>query len=137
MRSLRLAYGRNTRILRMTVVASLALGLAASSASAAEPEKTAVAAAVEKPTAAQLETWRQTLAKTPRPKKACYTAAYPDTTWHEAPCKPKSTKLYPPRRGTGILPELVGGPNGVDYSAQVTGNITEAEGSFDPSGTTV
>ena len=136
------ARGGIVTVLGAMVVASLLSGLSSSRAAAAEPgapaaKEPAAAAAAEKPTAAQLETWRQTLAKTPRPKKACYTATYPDTTWHEAPCKPKSTKLYPPRRGTGILPELVGGPGGVDYSAQVTGHISQAEGSFDPSGTVV
>jgi hypothetical protein len=120
-----------TCIVSTALIASLMLGLASSGAFAAEPEKKEATA--EKPTPAQLQTWRQTLAKTPRPKKACYTATYPDTAWHEAPCKPKSTKLYPPRRGKGILPEpeVVGGFMGVDLSAQVTGHISEAEGSFD------
>jgi len=135
----------------MTVAASLLSGLLSSIVTAAEqppppskapapavvtPQPAAVAAA-EKPTAAQLETWRQTMVKAPRPNKACYAATYPDTQWHEVTCGPKPTKLYPPRPGTGILPEIVGGPNGVDYLAQVTGNITQAEGSFDPNGTVV
>jgi len=128
--------------LSIMVVAGLMSAVLTGRAAAAEPEKPATkepaaAVAVEKPTAAQLQTWRQTLAKTPRPKKACYTATYPDTQWHEVFCKPKSTKLYPPRRGKGILPALVGGTNGVDFTAQVTGHISEAEGSFDPNGTVV
>ena len=80
-----------------------------------------------RPAAEELERWRKTLLKASRPKKACYTVTYPDTQWHEIACKTPPDKPYPPRHG--IRPETVG--NGPDFSAVVTGHITEAEGSFD------
>jgi hypothetical protein len=90
------------------------------------------------PTVEELETWRQTMHRTARPKngQGCFTATYPDTTWHEETCKTPPHKLYPPKRPGMIRPETVGGA-GPDFSAVVTGHITEAEGSFDSSTTGV
>ena len=96
----------------------------------------AQAQAQRPPTAVELESWRKTIVKTPRPKKACFVANYPETVWHEVACKPPIRKLFPPKRGKGIRFETVGGPNGVDFVPGVTGHSFEAEGSFDP-GTTV
>jgi VWD domain-containing protein len=90
-------------------------------------------------TQVERETWRKTILKTPRPTKegVCYEATYPETQWREAPCKPPLTKVYPPRRpGHAIRVDRVGGNSGTDFSPEVTGDITESEGSFDP-GTTV
>ena len=36
--------------------------------------------------AAQREDWRSTIARTPAPKKSCFTASYPKTEWQEVPC---------------------------------------------------
>jgi hypothetical protein len=80
-----------------------------------------------KPNPEELETWRKTILKTPRLKKACFKATYPETEWHEVACKTPPNKPYPPRHG--IRTETVG--NGPDFSPVVTGHITEAEGSFD------
>jgi hypothetical protein len=87
-------------------------------------------AASTKGTAAERETWRKALMKTPRPTNGCYTATYPERQWREVPCKTPPTKLFLPRtRGTTQL-ETVGG-SGPDFTATVTGAITQAEGSFD------
>ena len=118
---------------------ALALGVAWSAAgqTPVKPaeEKTQISPAAEmaqlnnkrRPAAEELERWRKTLLKAPRPKKACYSVTYPDTEWHEVACKTPPNKPYPPRHG--IRPETVG--NGPDFSAVVTGHITEAEGKFD------
>jgi hypothetical protein len=114
---------------------ALALVLLSGAVTLARAAETTLLAS-EKPTAAQLDVWRQKLTETRRDKKACYTASYPDVVWHEAPCKPKTTKLFPPRRTRAILPSIVGAGN-FDFVAGVTGHISVAQGSFDPSGTVV
>ena len=81
----------------------------------------------EKPTAVERESWRKTILHTPRPKKACYAATYPEAEWREVACKTPPHKLRVPRHG--IRPLTVG--DGLDFSATVTGYISEAEGSFD------
>jgi hypothetical protein len=80
------------------------------------------------PSANELETWRQAIVHTKRPRKACLTAKYPATAWTEVPCiKPPNTPFL---RAKGIRPLNVG--NGTDFSAQpASGLISEADGSFD------
>lgn len=75
----------------------------------------------------QRENWRKTILKTERPSKGCFAASFPETAWHAVACKVPPNKPFPPKRGGP--PVIVG--NGTDYSAQVTGHITEGEGSFD------
>ncbi len=80
------------------------------------------------PSANQLERWRQTIVRTKRPRKACFTAKYPATTWTEVPC------VRPPQipflRARGVRPLNVG--NGTDFSADpASGFISEADGLFD------
>ncbi|MGD0680613.1 MAG: hypothetical protein ABR990_01085 [Terracidiphilus sp.] len=108
---------------------------------AQEPKKPAPATEVRKPihlpvttqplpaSPAVFEAWRKAILKTPRPKKACYEATYPETAWREVACKEPLKKLYPPRRPGLIRSQTVGG-DGPDFSALVTGAITQAEGSF-------
>jgi von Willebrand factor type D domain len=79
------------------------------------------------PTAQQRETWRKSMVRTPRGKKGCFVATYPETKWREVQCGTPPNRPYPPRKG--LRPFTVG--NGVDFSAQVTGNTSQAEGSFD------
>jgi hypothetical protein len=79
------------------------------------------------PTVQQRETWRKAIVRTPRPKKGCFVARYPETKWREVPCATPPNRPYPPRQG--IRPQTVG--NGVDFSGQVTANTSQAEGSFD------
>jgi len=63
----------------------------------------------------------------PLPKKGCFTSSYPSTEWREVPCATPPARPYPPARGP--LPLTVG--NGNDVSAEVTGHISTAVGSFD------
>jgi hypothetical protein len=93
-------------------------------------EKAPVGGMVNKlPTAVERENWRKELLKVPRPKEGCFTANYPDKVWIEEACKEPSKKLYPPRHRGASKAETVGGA-GPDFSAEVTGAITQAEGSF-------
>jgi len=107
------------------VVAGLLWGAFSSRAIAAQPEPPAASA--QPPSAADLEAWRKSMVATPRPTTGCFTASYPDTQWQEVPCTTPPDRPYPPKSGTPS--ETVG--NGTDYSAEVTGSISEAEGSFD------
>ncbi|MGB8901382.1 MAG: hypothetical protein WCC90_20050, partial [Methylocella sp.] len=61
------------------------------------------------------------------PKKGCFKATYPKTEWEEVPCATAPNRPYPPARGP--RPETVG--NGNDFTAQVSGLISSAVGSFD------
>jgi hypothetical protein len=128
--------------------ASLMSGLMSSFAARAQPtEPTPAPSAATQPSAeevAKREAWRATIARTPAPKKGCFTALYPNTEWQEAPCGAPSR--YPnPAHGHGPgLPDTVVG-DGNDYSAvpagsglplpgnfaQVSGLISSAVGSFD------
>lgn len=122
---------RGTKILGIMAVASL---LALPITAAAQPKEPSPnvppAASTKQPTQAEREEWRKALMATPRPKRGCFTAAYPEKTWREVPCKAPPNKPHPPRTGGITKPEQVGG-NGIDFAATVTGNITQAEGSFD------
>jgi hypothetical protein len=82
------------------------------------------------PGAAERQNWRKELLAVPRPTNGCYTATYPERQWREVPCKAPPNKPYFPRASGMTRLETVGGA-GPDFSAVVTGNITQAEGSFD------
>jgi hypothetical protein len=82
-------------------------------------------------TAVEIENWRKSILKTPRAKVGCFAADYPGKQWHKVPCGKPNGKLYLPSRGGVVRTEQVGGTGGTDFSAQVTGNISQAEGSFD------
>jgi len=84
------------------------------------------AATNPKPDAGQLKGWRQTIAHTPRPEKACFVAEYPATVWTKVPC--------------GEPPKTLFLPDGVIHVGQAYDNaaqsfsqspITSAYGSFD------
>ncbi len=66
------------------------------------------------------------MAKKPLPKAGCFKATYPNPAWQESQCSKAPDKPYPPARGK--RPNTVG--NGDDFSAQVSGLLTSAEGSF-------
>lgn len=132
------------RTCAMLVLLTLALSVVsvAQSATEASQEKApatsqetkttgqAQASTYELGTAVEREHWRKTILHAPRPKKGCFEATYPETEWRDVACKPPLNKLYPPKRRGMIRTETVGGA-GPDFSAVVTGHITEAEGSFD------
>jgi hypothetical protein len=66
--------------------------------------------------------------KLPMPGRGCFKAAYPRIQWNQVRCAPRTRpKPFGPARGH--RPFTVG--NGNNYSAEVTGTMTEAEGSFD------
>lgn len=79
------------------------------------------------PSAQQLEDWRNGLRQTPPPQTGCYTSAYPSSQWQQVPCTTPPNIPYPPARGA--IGPTVG--NGNDVSAQVSGHISTAVGSFD------
>src|SRR5208282_3388003 len=92
----------NAGIKSCTMLAVVALSLASSGAGQTAgkmPEQTRARAVTEQESASQLateverESWRKTILKTPRPKKGCFTAAYPETEWREVPCKTPPHKL--------------------------------------------
>jgi hypothetical protein len=88
-------------------------------------------AVAPKPTAAQLKTWHKTLSKVSTPKVGCYAANYPNTTWRGIPCSTPPHKLYLPKIPGRSRVQQVGGGSNADFVAVVTGNMTEADGSFD------
>ena len=106
-------------------------------ATAAEPETPGSGKATiprtpeyHKPSKEELESWRQSILKIPQPNGGCFTAEYPEKEWRPVACKKPPNKLYLPK----TLVQQVG--NGPDFSATVTGLISQAEGSFEP-GTSV
>ena len=99
----------------------------------AEPEAkppSSQESAKQQPAEAEREGWRKKMLRIPRPKNGCFTATYPETEWREVPCKEPPHKPYPPKRLGMMRTDTVGG-TGSNFSAVVTGHITEAEGSFD------
>jgi hypothetical protein len=74
-----------------------------------------------------MEAWRKAMARVPLPTKGCFKASYPSTQWQEVQCTTAPTRPYPPARGP--QPATVG--NGHDVSAEVSGLLSEAVGSFD------
>lgn len=73
------------------------------------------------------EVWRASMSRAPAPQKGCFSATYPNTTWHEVPCTAAPAVPYPPARGPQS--DTVG--NGTDFAAEVSGSISTAIGSFD------
>ncbi len=123
--------GRGMKVLGAVTIATLLSMPVTTAAQAQAPTsgKPAEAGKTEQPTAAELEEWRKALRATPRPN-GCFAANYPERTWHQIPCNPPTpTKAYLPRQTRTTRVDQVGG-NGVDFAATVTGNISQATGSF-------
>jgi von Willebrand factor type D domain len=137
---------KSRRLVRAYAVTSLGaiialillFGLPSSSAMSAQPEPSGATAPAPSPTPAPTttqpqavqsrEAWRATMSRAPLPKQGCFTASYPSTEWHEVPCKPAPERRYLP--ADRPRPQIVGG-EGTDWTAQVSGAITGATGSFD------
>jgi hypothetical protein len=64
--------------------------------------------------------WQAAIARVSAPGSGCYNASYPKLQWHAVKCVTA--------RNWRLAPSKVG--NGVDYSAQVTGTISKATGTF-------
>jgi len=74
------------------------------------------------------DNWRVSIAQVPLPRKGCFQAAYPATTWRDVACTTTPNYPQPPKRGP--RPLVVGNSN--DISPRVpTGFISTAIGSFD------
>ena len=124
-----------TRLIGLTVVASLLWGLLPSRATWAQaPAAKESAPALQVPPApttsqasAAHKAWRESMSRTPKPKKGCYKATYPNTQWQEVPCTTAPQRPYPPARGP--RPDTVG--NGDDFTASASGFVSTAVGSFD------
>ena len=127
------------RILRRRAAVNIGVLIAALLAwpviSTAQPTTPAAAqpspATPGKPIGTERENWRKEMRAIPWPTHGCYTATYPERQWREIPCKTPPNKLYLPRAGGMTRNKTVGGAAGPDFSAMVTGHITQAEGSFD------
>jgi hypothetical protein len=117
------------RILRETAFAVIALFVVCNEPSRAADQDSAQKPGASKPTEVEVETWRQRIINTPQPKVGCFTASYPQTAWTEVPCSYEPMKTRLPKRGGGMLPEIVG--NGQDFVAVTAAHISEAEGRFD------
>src|SRR5215469_17110569 len=79
------------------------------------------------PSPSRIGKWQQAIESAGLPGKGCFTASFPRVEWRKTPCKAAPDLPYPPTRG--IASQTVG--NGVDYSAEVSGHLTSATGSFD------
>jgi len=77
--------------------------------------------------AAELQSWRAALAKSPLPGIGCFTTRYPSAAWQAVACAKSPNVPYRPKRG--VRPSIVG--NGNDSVASTTKLITAATGSFD------
>jgi hypothetical protein len=127
------ARGCVTRVLGSIFVASLSVGLLSSRAAAAPsevPASTPAPAAGQVATDVERENWRKKIMRTPQPTSGCFTATFPETDWRKVTCNTPPHNLYLPKH-RGIRPEQVGGGGGADFSAEVTGHISEAIGLFD------
>jgi hypothetical protein len=127
------AHRLGTKILGVMAVASLlSVPVTAPAQPKASPSPVPPQAATTgHPTAAEGEEWRKALMAIPRPTNGCFTATYPERKWRNVTCTPPTPhKLYPPQQGGMSRIDIVGGA-GPDFSAVVTGHISEAEGSFD------
>jgi hypothetical protein len=104
------------------VLAAAALVLAGLSAGAASAAPT--------PTAKTKAAWQADIGHVRQPGTGCYRASYPALAWHAARCvtAPKIPLIPRPRAARHAGPELVG--DGTDYSAQVSGLISQATGTF-------
>ncbi|MGH3169885.1 MAG: hypothetical protein ACRDN0_28895, partial [Trebonia sp.] len=76
--------------------------------------------------------WQSAMTHVQEPANGCYSASYPALSWHHVKCvtAPKVPLIPAPlaRSAKHAGPSAVG--NGVDYSAQVSGLISQATGTF-------
>lgn len=122
------ARARVARFIGVIFAAALLAGSVSSSATHAQSAKTAAASAAPHLSTEELvkrKAWGAAIARTPAPKKGCFTASYPKTEWQEVPCgrpSPFPNLVRRPRSDT------VGDSN--DYSTQASSLISSAVGTF-------
>jgi hypothetical protein len=110
-------------LLAVSMVTALTLSVAPSGANASTPEK-------------GIKQWQAAIAQLRLPGKGCFDATYPAVQWRLATCVRPPKTLFepapPPSLGGSPPPQAVGGALGAtDYSAQVSGVLSSATGSFD------
>src|SRR5262245_14744433 len=128
---------QKSAILVFALLVGVMSALSSSRATAASPETPAPtqagasAAAAAQPSsdeAARRKAWSEEMSRRPLPKKGCFNAKYPSPEWQEVPCGPASRYRNQPQPKGG-KPNQVGAGFG-DYSANTTGLISSATGSF-------
>jgi hypothetical protein len=72
--------------------------------------------------------WQGAIANLPTPGQGCYHASYPVLQWQATPCLVAPNVPLAPRLPMRGGPVVTG--NGTDYSAQVTGTLSKATGTF-------
>jgi len=134
--------GRIRRRLRWIVgVTAIAITALVTTSAATAP---AAPAASAHPTPMTRQNWHDAMVGTATPAKGCYSASYPTVAWRSVACTTAPNVPFAPKAGsespgsaeaagagvagTEVRPEVVG--NGTDYSAQVTGLMSGATGSF-------
>jgi len=80
------------------------------------------------------EVWRAAMLRTPLTKQGCFTASYPAVEWKETACTPAPDRgqipVPPPKRYVRKQGNTEQVGNGNDISAEVSGHIASAIGSF-------
>jgi hypothetical protein len=141
LRSFNSAHGLVTRVIGITLLASLPSGLLSSFTVSAQtapspstepaPAQTTSQGTTQQTTPRSLQQWRSDiLSRKALPKAGgCFTSAYPSLDWKEEPCTTPLPRPHPP--ATKLRPEIVG--SGDDFTADATGTsiISHAAGSFD------
>lgn len=89
---------------------------------------TGSAFAADPPSSLAQAQWQQDIASLPTPGGGCYHASYPVLQWQATPCLVAPNVPLAPRLPTRGGPVVTG--NGDDYSAQVTGTLSKATGTF-------
>jgi hypothetical protein len=129
-------FGRLSRFILPIAMGLTILGPTASASALAGPFAPSSGAA---PAIGQ---WQDSIARLPAPAGGCYQASYPALAWRATPCA--VAPQWPLAPGPAVGPSTLGGPltvggslggpltvgNGNDYSAQVSGTISSATGSF-------
>ncbi len=107
---------RGTATLGVLAVAGLltALGSSVGTAATSTPQQRGT------------EKWQQAMENLRVPGKGCFAASFPKVAWLRTRCKKAPRHAYPPVHG--LRPQVVG--NGTDYSAEVSGVLTSATGTF-------
>jgi len=72
--------------------------------------------------------WQGEIANLPTPAHGCYHASYPALQWAATPCLVAPNIALAPQLPAQGAPVVIG--NGNDYSAHVTGTLSEATGTF-------
>lgn len=124
-RALRRAVRFRREILLTTFLTSVLVALAAAANAPAANEP--AAPQVQGPTTEQaMPQWQHSIRVLPLPSGGCFNASYPEVQWHKVACT--TAPNYPQLPAQGSFDQEVGNDN--DYSAEVSGKITSAIGSF-------